>query len=197
MQGAQVLSLVWELRSHIPSSVTRKKRKKRSISSKSWVFIRGLWSTGKQGVASIQEVMCETCNQKKKTVLPRMQAGKRYYKHRGCIYNNNTKTRQTCKKLSESWGRRVQSCSRGRQTRRSLSALVKDSGVLWEQGSIFKQQNDTVGTAFWKGSFQLQLIRSRVRVKFDFEARLSFFSLSVSSFSRQSQHVSPALSICV
>lgn len=45
-------------------------------------------------------------------------------------------------------GAEVQSCSRGRQTRQSLSALVKDLGVLWRTGKHFKQQDDTAGTAF-------------------------------------------------
>ena len=80
-----------------------------------------------------------------------MQAGKRYYKHGGCIYNNNNKKIKPVKPVRNCQsheGAEVQSCSRGRQTRQSLSALVKDSGVLWRTGEHFKQQNDTVGTAF-------------------------------------------------
>ena len=109
-------------------------------------MVRGLASRE----ASIQEVMCETCNQKKKTGAASECRQGRDITSTGDAFTTTTQKKpvRPVRNCQSHEGAEVQSRSRGRQTRRSLSALVKDSGVLWRTGKHFKQQKDTVGTAF-------------------------------------------------
>ena len=97
-------------------------------------------------------MMCETCNQKKKTDAASEGRQRGDITSTGDAFTTTTTTAKKpikpVRNCQSHEGAEVQSCSRERQTRRSLSALVKDLGVLWRTGKHFKQQDDTAGTAF-------------------------------------------------